>query len=330
MRVWASIGVLGSLLPQLASCEATSNGVIYFSPPVAPKILSLTTSGNGCPSDTPETKSANWNEWTFNFNNFVARDTADAAARERNANCQIYISIASGPAGWQVAIKSLIVRSSAFLSQNSSITATGSAAAFLVSASDDGPIPRSNRNATFVNDRKEDVSGPITVRFDFGEAGPWSNCMGPEDEDEDVAGVISLNFRVAVKKTGAKGVATFGSPIAPPQGAPAGEDGAPASPMMEQLEWIWRRCVPAPATTTARRTRASSTRTAKATSTRLDEDIGDDFEITVTPTAAPSRATQQPPAVADRFTGISIQTTVIMAGTTSASRPRNTSPGDPA
>jgi len=258
----AVAAVLVTVLVNPARSDTNANGVISFGPPAVPKVLSLTMSGNGCPSMPSQSNRANWNEWVFSLGNFTAHDHESVAARDRNANCQIYISIASGPVGWQVAVKALTVRSSAFLSPGSSLSATGSAAAFLVSGSDDSVIPRATKTANFTNDRAEDVAGPVTVRFDFSDGGPWSDCMDDGADDNAVAGVINVNFRVAVRKTISEGRASFGLTA-------TGDSSSKAS-VVEQLEWTWRRCTPrAPKTTrSATRTTAPS-----QTPNPYDEDL---------------------------------------------------------
>jgi len=275
----ALTAVLVTGLAGPARSDANANGFIFFGPPAVPKVLSLTMSGNGCPSAPPQSKTADWSEWIFSFNNFTALDHETAAPRERNANCQIYISIASGPVGWQVAVKALTVRSSAFLSPGSSLSATGSAAAFLVSGSDDGVIPRATRSANFTNEGEEDVVGPVTVHFDFNDGGPWSDCMNDEADDNAVAGVINVNFRVSVRKTISNGRATFGV------AATGGNNAAAATaPVVEQLEWTWRRCTPPPPKTTRSTTRRPAP---TPTPNPWDEDVPPELEYGSYPTSAP-------------------------------------------
>ena len=93
MAFMAAVVLTG--LTRSVFCDSNTAGVILFGPPAVPQVLSLTMSGNGCPSAAAQNKNANWNEWTFNFGNFSAGDHDTAATKERNANCQIYISIAS-------------------------------------------------------------------------------------------------------------------------------------------------------------------------------------------------------------------------------------------
>jgi len=276
LRKAVGIIALLSLFPT-AACKVSepSTDVIYFEPPALPRI-DYSFSGIGCPSGsaadtvTPgSNKNNNWNDWRFTFHRFGATDTGTnngAASRNPNSNCQIHISISTGPVGWQVAIKALTVRSAASLTQGSSLVVTGTAALFLAAGSDGTNIPRQTRNATFLNDKKDEMSGPVSVRFDFGENGPWSSCMN----GEDVVGVFNVNFRVALARASQDGAsATFG--------AAARADNSTAG-VTEMLEWVWRRCTPQPKPT---RTRATVLPPDEAATSVPDESVTDLPEITV-------------------------------------------------
>lgn len=275
IEMWAITLTTLLLLVLIRLARAQGTDVIYFEPPSLPKISSVVTSGNGCPANstsvlTPSnTKNFNWNDWRFTFHKFLAQDTRNITARERNTNCQIHISITTGPLGWQTAVKALTVRSNAFLSPGSELVATATSAVFLVAESEGGNIPRVTRNVTFLNDRREAQAGPVTVRFDFGQ-GPWSSCM----TETANAGVINVNFRVSVKKSVTDGVASYGAAV-----DERGQiDSNGTAFVTEQLEWLWRRCNVSQSLPSARTSSRPSTPSGPGSPT-MDRPIDDGFEL---------------------------------------------------
>ncbi len=236
-----------------------SPNVIYFEPPAMPRESSVVTSGNGCPAGSTDlvapinTKNSTWSDWRLTFHRFAAADRPGNDT-QKNANCQVHISISTGPAGWQVAVKALTVRSAAYLSPGSSLAATGTTAAFLSAGGDGDVIPRVTRTVNYTNNQLESVTGPLVVRFEFGDSGPWSSCMG----GDAAGGLLNINFRVAVRRAAAAAAAaavaaaqdsaTFGAAV-----VDAATNSTTAA-TEEVLEWIWRRCTPPPAKTRTTRT----------------------------------------------------------------------------
>lgn len=195
--------------------------------------------------------------WMLTFHQFRAESpsqTADASSPHPSArNCQTHISVGRGPPGWQVAIKTVTVRGYASLAPGSVLTATGTAATFILTGGSDSATPvRTTRTATLINDRSEDMAGQVTISLNFGTAGPWSSCM---DGVATSSGILSINFRVAVSTGGVNATTTVasagetggGSSTAGRHGTNSGAAifGGPVAAngtVTERLKWIWRRC----------------------------------------------------------------------------------------
>jgi Domain of unknown function (DUF4360) len=75
-------------------------------PPAAPRILSVTYSGSGCPQDSNNGMTADANNLNFSFPSFNARFNSQGD----NVNCQIHLSLGGGAPGWQLSLEQVNVK----------------------------------------------------------------------------------------------------------------------------------------------------------------------------------------------------------------------------
>lgn len=103
------------LLAAVAPAFVVAAPVDTYGPPEAPKILDVSASGNGCPSDS-QTKinvgSTLGDSASVNFSGFRGDSTG---------NCQIHVSLGGGSAGWQVGLREVTIRGDAFLKTGTSL-----------------------------------------------------------------------------------------------------------------------------------------------------------------------------------------------------------------
>lgn len=102
--------LLSSSLLGLAAAAPTSTPHLHArdAPSPPPRVVSVSYSGNGCPSAAPAVdRTGGFDDPALRLNAFEARSTTIA---DSSVNCQAHLAIAGAAAGWQVGVRDVAVR----------------------------------------------------------------------------------------------------------------------------------------------------------------------------------------------------------------------------
>ncbi|KAH6854108.1 hypothetical protein B0I37DRAFT_22143 [Chaetomium sp. MPI-CAGE-AT-0009] len=191
------------LLSNILLLTAASAAVADTAAPAVPKITSITFSGSGCARDPKF--SGSFNDPTVTFNNFAA-----SLPGSQTLNCQVHLQASGASPGWQVALKTNVVKGRVLLSPGTTLTHY-TTVFFSQDAGRSDTISGSvsNSGGGTVN---EGVT--LVANADGGKV--WSPCTG----SDGYTGIMNINFR----------------------GALAGDGKAHFVADTEQWDLEWRRC----------------------------------------------------------------------------------------
>lgn len=225
------------LLPILSSLAAAAPTTLSprDAPSPAPRVVSVSYSGNGCPSASPAVdRSGGFDDIALRMNAFEA--TTAGAVADTSVNCQAHLSISGTAAGWQVGVKEVSVQGhlvldpgaeldyyvTSFWSEDAGKTVSYPRACLIYMFCTDylqvtirGTL--SNGGSTRLN---QDVTAHSTVPD--GQV-VYSPCVGSAGN----VGLLNVNFRVALQADGAQ-YGYFGK-----------DADTTAS---ENWSYVWRRC----------------------------------------------------------------------------------------
>ncbi|KAI6090181.1 hypothetical protein F4821DRAFT_37838 [Hypoxylon rubiginosum] len=207
------------LLPILSSLAAAAPTTLSprDAPSPAPRVVSVSYSGNGCPSASPAVdRSGGFDDIALRMNAFEA--TTAGAVADTSVNCQAHLSISGTAAGWQVGVKEVSVQGHLVLDPGAELD-------YYVTSfwsEDAGKTVTirgtlSNGGSTRLN---QDVTAHSTVPD--GQV-VYSPCVGSAGN----VGLLNVNFRVALQADGAQ-YGYFGK-----------DADTTAS---ENWSYVWRRC----------------------------------------------------------------------------------------
>jgi hypothetical protein len=105
------MGILSNLLLLTAASVAMADTAA----PATPRITSITYSGSGCAKDPKF--SGNFNDPTVTFNSFAA-----SLPGSQTLNCQVHLQANGASPGWQVALKTNVIKGRVYLTPGTSLT----------------------------------------------------------------------------------------------------------------------------------------------------------------------------------------------------------------
>jgi hypothetical protein len=193
------MGILSNLLLLTAASAAMADTAA----PATPRITSITYSGNGCAKDPKF--SGNFNDPTVTFNNFAA-----SLPGSQTLNCQVHLQANGASPGWQVALKTNVIKGRVYLTPGTSLTHY-TTVFFSQDAGRSDTI-----SGTVSNNGDGTVNEGVTLVAKADASKVWSPCTG----SDGYTGIMNINFR----------------------GALTGDGKAQFVADTEQWDLEWRRC----------------------------------------------------------------------------------------
>ncbi|KAK4044375.1 hypothetical protein C8A01DRAFT_31430 [Parachaetomium inaequale] len=195
------MGLLSNLTLLLTAASAVAADTAA---PATPRITSISYSGNGCTKDPKF--SGNFNDPTLTFANFAA----SLPGANQTVNCQVHLQGLGASPGWQVALKSNVVKGYVVLAPGTALTHYTT-----VFFSEDAASTDTIRG-TIANDGAGTVKEDVTLVAKADGTKAWSPCTG----SDGYTGIMNINFR----------------------GALTGDGKAYFEADTEEWELEWRRC----------------------------------------------------------------------------------------
>ncbi|KAI5866781.1 hypothetical protein GGS23DRAFT_615358 [Durotheca rogersii] len=214
------------LAPLLAANLAAASPVPAESPAedapaAAPRVVSITYSGKGCPSASPGVERSGGDDApSLRLNAFEAQvpGAADAASVHCQAHLQLQLA-GTGTAGWQAAVRDVAVRGHLVLDPGASLDW------YVTSFWSEDADKTSTLRGTLKNEGSSRLSEDVTARGTVPAAQvAWSRCT----TSSGYVGLLNVNFRVALQQAAASQHGYFGKD---PDTAPS-----------ETWGYVWRRC----------------------------------------------------------------------------------------
>jgi hypothetical protein len=193
------MGILSNILLLTAASAAMADTAA----PATPKITSITYSGNGCARDPKF--SGNFNDPTVTFSTFSA-----SLPGSQTLNCQVHLQANGASPGWQVALKSNVIKGYVYLTPGTSLTHY-TTVFFSQDAGRSDTI-----SGTVSNNGDGTVNEGVTLVAKADASKVWSPCTG----SDGYTGIMNINFR----------------------GALTGDGKAQFVADTEQWDLEWRRC----------------------------------------------------------------------------------------
>jgi hypothetical protein len=199
------MGLLSNLALLLTAASAVAADPA--APSTAPKITSITFSGNGCQRDPKF--SGSFSDPTLTFYNFAA----SLPGANQTVNCQVHLQASGASAGWQVALKTNVVKGHVVLSPGTTLTHYTTVffsqdAAKTVSldlhklllgvALTDSDCEQDTISGSISNNGDKTYNEAVTLVSKADGSKVWSPCTG----SDGYTGIMNINFRGALTGDG--------------------------------------------------------------------------------------------------------------------------------
>ncbi|KAK0663900.1 hypothetical protein QBC41DRAFT_23595 [Cercophora samala] len=175
------MGLLTTATALLVAAASVVNADVAAAPaaPAAiPRITSLTFSGPGCVRDPKHT--GGLSDPTFSFSNFAS----SLPGTTRTLNCQAHLQATGASPGWQVAVKTNVVKGNVYLTPGTSLDYFTT-----VFFSQDAAKTGTVRGHIAANEKTIDQA--VTLVSNTGANKVWSPCTGSDGS----IGILNVNFR---------------------------------------------------------------------------------------------------------------------------------------
>ncbi|KAL2154547.1 hypothetical protein VTH82DRAFT_3223 [Thermothelomyces myriococcoides] len=169
------MGFLSNFVLLMAATAAVAD-------PSTPKIASIKFSGNGCLKDPKF--SGSFDAPRLTFSNFAAA----LPGSNQTVNCQVHLQTQGSTPGWQVALKSNVVKGHVVLSPGTTLTHYTT-----VYFSQDAAKTDTFSNSV-ENTGSTTINKAVTLTGNAGNEKVWSPCGSP--------GIMNINFRGALVGSG--------------------------------------------------------------------------------------------------------------------------------
>ncbi|KAI1761101.1 hypothetical protein GGR53DRAFT_44545 [Hypoxylon sp. FL1150] len=209
------------VLSSLAAAAPTSQQHQQLSPrdapSPAPQVVSVSYSGNGCPSASPAVdRSGGFDDIALRLNAFEA--TTAGTVADTSVNCQAHLSISGAAAGWQVGVKDVYVQGHLVLDPGAELDY------YVTSFWSEDAAKTATIRGTLSNGGATRLSQDVTAHSAVPDGQVvYSPCVGSAGD----VGLLNVNFRVALQADGAQ-YGYFGK-----------DADTTAS---ENWSYVWRRC----------------------------------------------------------------------------------------
>ncbi|KAL2180653.1 uncharacterized protein P884DRAFT_237538 [Thermothelomyces heterothallicus CBS 202.75] len=170
----------------LSNLVLLTAAVAVAADPATPKISSISFSGNGCLNDPKF--SGNFDVPCLTFSNFAAA----LPGNNKTVNCQVHLQTQGATPGWQVALKSNVVKGHVVLSPGTTLTHYTT-----VFFSQDASNTDTFSN-TIENKGTTTINKPVTLVGNADGGKVWSPCTGSDGS----TGIMNVNFRGALAGDG--------------------------------------------------------------------------------------------------------------------------------
>jgi len=175
------MGILSNLLLLTAASAAMADTAA----PATPKISSITFSGSGCARDPKF--SGSFNDPTITFSSFAA-----SLPGSQTLNCQVHLQATGASPGWQVSLKTNVIKGRVYLTPGTSLTHY-TTVFFSQDAARSDTI-----SGTVSNDGDGTVNEGVTLVAKADASRVWSPCTG----SDGYTGIMNINFRGALTGDG--------------------------------------------------------------------------------------------------------------------------------
>ncbi|KAH6650399.1 hypothetical protein F5144DRAFT_43757 [Chaetomium tenue] len=175
------MGILSNILLLTAASAAMADTAA----PATPKITSITFSGNGCAKDPKF--SGGFNDPTVTFSSFAA-----SLPGTQTLNCQAHLQATGASPGWQVSLKTNVIKGRVLLTPGTSLTHY-TTVFFSQDAARSDTI-----SGTVSNNGDGTVNEGVTLVAKADASRVWSPCTG----SDGYTGIMNINFRGALTGDG--------------------------------------------------------------------------------------------------------------------------------
>ncbi|KAK4156618.1 hypothetical protein C8A00DRAFT_30471 [Chaetomidium leptoderma] len=176
------MGILSNIAILLTAASAVTAEAA--APAAPPRITSISFSGNGCVQDPKF--SGSFTDPTVTFRNFAVANPGN-----KTVNCQVHLQASGASPGWQVALKTNVVKGHVVLTPGTAVTHYTT----VYFSQDAGNTCTSTESIS--NNGDSNINQDITV-VSKADRKVWSPCTGSEGS----TGIMNINFRSALTGDG--------------------------------------------------------------------------------------------------------------------------------